>query len=712
MKGPSARGHQKRLATCILVVSLITACSSVPRQRDVELHQQPPITSANPDAQRRFDAAIGTLEAGKYDEAAEAFRLLGAEFSDDAIAPMAELYVARAQMGDIAAAARGPATSRPQADEALRLLVMLMGDRDIDDRIRFAAQAYYSLELALRAQHDEALLALQGYAGPSISPAVLAKDRLAVWPLVAESLYRGGRSVDALAALGRLFEAAQDVAGPADGGEFAPLIDVDRRDSIEPRLLSLLHYARSRGFELAEGLSDVQLQEFLAADAPFLRAAAGWGLLRRQIGAGPAEAQRVAMEDLFNHVASDFVRIDATERAAEISLHLAAIGGPRRLAIGALVPLTGPNRALGNRALAGMLLAQRAFHTTGEPAVTLVIQDSSGDLPAAFEALVGQGVHAIVGPLDASLAAEVSRLATSHKIPVLSMVAENPGAHESASLDDARVYAFRNFINAAAEARAAARLSFDSLQDRRAAVIYPDIGYGRMMAQAFAREFRELGGQVVVELAYDRARSDFVQTAKRVAAAAPDAVYIPDTAAKVGELTAFLANENVWGHEASRRPTPKAKRIFVHYLGTSMWHDPILLRQAASYVNGALFPAWFSPAFSSEESQAFSSRFQAVYARAPDNFEAFAYDSVLRLRALLLDRGINRPDGLRDALANDEPFKGATGSFHFDGHGEPVRKLRFLTVQGTTLVEFPLSVPTTTPARTSAGPIGNAAEGR
>ncbi len=688
MKGFFTHRNRGRLLLLVLAASLLTACSTVPRKRSVELQSLPPITAANADAQRRFDAAVKALEEGRYAEAEEGFLLIGAEYPDDAIAPMAELYVARAQMGNLEKASAGEQRSAGTR----QMLVSLMNDESVDDRVRFAARAYYSVDLALAGEQAQALEALQVYPGASISPAVLKGDRLYVGALIAESLFVTGRHEDALLAFERLFQDVREKVGYASV-ESRP--DALQEEAAEPQLdpdaHSVLQYARARGFESGERLKDSVAQEFLASDVPFLRAAAGWGLLRRQLQHATEDSQRAAMEELFNHVAADFIRIDAAERAAELSLQLAAIGGPQRLVIGALVPLSGPNRVVGSRALAGMLLAQRAFYESGEPSVTLVIQDSYAGVEAGFEALANQGVAAIVGPLDAAHGETVSRLASARKIPVLSMVAEPLPAQEN---PEQEIYTFRNFIHAAAEARAAARASFEHMEDRRAAILYPDIGYGRMMAAAFAEEFRSLGGQVVLEHAYDRASSNFVATAKRVASAKPDAVYIPDSPGKVAELSAFLANENIWGFSPKQRKSARSQRTYVHYLGTSMWHDPVLLRQSSNYLEGALIPVWFSPALSAQESQEFASRFQSVYGRSPDNFEAFAYDSVSRLRALLLDRGLSRPDALRDALASDEAFRGATGSFVFDEQGEPVRRLRFLTVQQGQMAEYPLSVQT------------------
>ncbi|MFU8803078.1 MAG: penicillin-binding protein activator [Bradymonadaceae bacterium] len=671
----------------LLLLVFLSSCASITRQRGVPLEEQSPIRAASPEAQARFDAALTDLEEGRYTEAAESLRLIQAEFPDDAIATLAELYIGRASMGKVwwsVDAGDEEAPAYAGNDDALRLFAALMRDRDIDGRIRYGAQTYYALELALRGQIEEGLLALKDYPSPSPSPVVLDSDRPHILPLISESLYRAGRGADALEALGRLFDS---VHTEHDSLDQEPALEEGSAEveAFPTTQVSLVAYARGRSFEIAESLlSEVEQHELLTSASPLLRAATAWGIIGAALAGEPEEEEREAMIDLFNTVASDFVRIDAAERAAELSLRLASIGGPRRLVIGALLPLTGPNRVVGRKALAGMLVAQSAFHHHGRPEVTLVFQDSHGDVVAAFEALRGQGVSAIIGPLDAKRSRQVADAARDHGIPIISLAADRLAADE----DTQAPLLFRNFIQASAEARAMAKIAFEELENRRAAVIYPDIGYGRTMSEAFSRAFRELGGQIVVETSYDRTSSDFAGLARRVAEVKPDAIFIPDTAGKVAELTAFLAQENIWGHAPVKRQSARAQRTFVHYLGTSLWHDPTLLRQAASYIDGALVPAWFSPTFNNALGHDFHRRFEAIYGRSPQDFEAFAYDSVALLRHLMADRGLERPEAIREALSARNAREGVTGTYYFDARGEPSRGLRFLQVSGSEWAVF------------------------
>lgn len=367
---------------------------------------------------------------------------------------------------------------------------------------------------------------------------------------------------------------------------------------------------------------------------------------------------------------------------------VASLAGPERVVLGALLPLTGPNRAVGRRALAGMLVAQRSFHVASEPSVTLIIEDSHGDVVGGYERLVQAGALAVVGPLQTSQARELVGPSGERGVPVLALTAESVGDMEDGGA------VFRNFLSAHAEAQAAARVAFEQIGDRRAAVVFPDMGYGQTMAQAFAAEFRSLGGEIVAEIAYDRQSSDYVDVARRVARARPETIFLPDTGGKVAELTAFFAQENVWGLAPDQRPPARSNRIHVHYLGTSLWQDPMLLRQAASYVEGAVIPAWFSTVFTEAESRRFAGVYEAIYERRAEHFEIFAHDSVLHLRELLLDRGVSGTQGVREALSGGAWIDGAAGTYRFRSDGEPQRNLRFLRVRGGEWVVYGHAVET------------------
>lgn len=692
----------------LLVVAV--GCSSTPTTGTSE--QAPPIQPQSPEVQAEFDDAIALLEEGRWNRAREELRLMQAEHTGDPASDLAELYIARSHLGDLDEQFGVGEPVGGVDGEVFSLLEPLAESVIVDERIRYAAQGYLAVARALNGDIDGALRELVDYPGPSLSPVVLEGDGAWMWALIAEGLSQQQRSEEALAAWGSLYD---EIATVADEKPRAELIEATAIASLgdlsggdaggdSPEPSARLDLATSRAFSVAEKLDDEAIHRSLSGESPLVRAAAGWAFIHHRLTEADGaidESMSDTLQEIFNDVSDDFVAIGETDRISELSVALGAVAGPRRLVIGALVPLSGQNRSVGRQALTGMMLAKRAFHTAGEPSVTLVVEDSATGVVDAYRRLVDEGVQAVVGPLGGAEVRQLSDAVREHRVPVMTLAAEAAGsADDSASRatdeerpDRQRAWMYRNFVDSIAEARAAAYIAYERLGDRSAVVVHPDIGYGRMMSQAFADEFRSRGGRILDELEYDRDRSDYVDLAERVAGLQPEAIFLPDTGSKVAELSAFFAQAQIWGNDP-HEARPNDNRVWVHYLGTSLWQDPVVTHQAGSYVDGAVVPAWYSPLFEEPETRQFASSYEAVYGRDADQFAVFAYDSVERLRQLLVDRGASEPEQIQQALEREGLESGATGRFHFGGDGRPHRELRYLTVDDSAWSIFDYTVMT------------------
>lgn len=662
---------------------LAVGCSSSSTATNGDPKPAPPIESESPDVQKQFDEAYGLMKAGEWEEAREQFRLLQAEHSGDDTAALAELYIARTLLEDMDAAFSSHEASEGTSvdSEVFSLLESLVDSGTADDRIRFGAKSYLAVAHALTADTEQALAVLEDYPGTSLSPTVLAVDRRWIWPLIAEGLTKADRHAEGVVAWGKLHALLREEAETDVGDD-----EVEEREWFaELDLPPQADLAITRAFEAESHLTERDAQSFLGHDYALVRAVGSWTLIRHELDGDPGPQTLETLQEVFNETSPDFLTIGAADRASELSTGLAGLAGPDRLVIGALVPLRGANRAVGYRALSGMLVAQRSFHAAGEPGITLIIENSQDDVVEAYGRLADEGALAVVGPLRAEETEALAEVVAEYGVPVISTAAEriprhrSPDDAEEGDADEEATFLFRNFVDSIAEARAAARLAFEEMGDRRAAVVYPDLAYGRTLADAFIEEFRSLGGEVVADVEYEREASDFVQTARQVAAGQPEAVFLPDTGAKVAEISAFFAQENLWGisPEASR---PDDGRIHVHYLGTRLWQHPVLLHQADSYVEGAVIPAWYSSQFDDPDARRLAGGFAAIYDGEADDFVAFAYDSINNLRSLFLDRGAADRESIVELLGQGEWIRGATGQYSFGDDGQPRRELRYLTV--------------------------------
>ncbi len=611
----------------IILVAFFVGCSSTPKRGDTV--QKDPIKASSKEAQAQFDAALAALERGEFDSADEQFRLLQAEYPNDPIAQVAELYLARAGLRNW--------ESTPAA-EYLSVFAGLADDTNVDSRIRFAAAVY--LAGSTMVDRDAAMDHLKDYPGPSLSPAVLKRDRLMAWSVLTEAFSKAGRRADAIHALSKGFN-----------------------DSIQAEEgLAFQSYARARAFNIVQQLSSSELAEMVNdRDSVFLRAVAGYELVRRGEGA-----------DIETRVRGELVSIGANEKAQSLKPPKAEV---KPSVVGIVVPTTGANAAVGKRALNAAMLAVGAI---GQPRGNTTLKVVDANQPAeAIKTQLGDAI-AFVGPLDQGQAAELAPWARDEQKVMLAPVAKLPTPVET-------TWAFRNFISPELEPVAIAKAAV-SAGTPQVVILRPNIGYGTKMATAFTEALVAAGGEVVAEYEYDRASTDYTDLAKKVAKLKPQAVFIPDTDQKVAEVTAFLANANIWGRSVTA--TRKSKRIEVVYLGTSLWQRPDLIRRAGTYVAGAIIPVWSSSAFDTPQTKRFFGEYAEVYGDTPGDIEAFVFDSVALLRSTLEDQGLSEPESLRAAMQGQASYTGVTGAARFDIRGEPLREPRLVEIAKGTFVPF------------------------
>lgn len=633
---------KRRLLTILLVACALAlvACGNKNKRKPINNET---IRAIDAEAQRIFDEGVAALEQEQWATAIEKFHVVQSTYPDDPIATVAELYAGRAGLQVLSVLA--PAESTPNVDEGSLASLAQLAAGKVDERVKWGAASYYAAGLATLGRHFEASAALADYPSPALSPVVLEPDRPAVQALIAEGLLGAARYEDAVHAYAGLWHltATEDTRA----------------------------FAKSRGFEAAARLGEAKLVDARGHDSEFVRGVMGAVLLERRAHVA-SDDETAALQQLLRELAPDLATIGEPDRLESISAVLASRRPPQRLAIGVALPLSGQGAAAGRAALDGALVAVDAYDADAAT-TTLVFADSaSADAKAEVAKLKVAGVAAIIGPLDHAKQASWASAANDAEIPLFALTAKPLG-------DAAGDWGFRWFIDPESEARAVARVALKDQGDSRIVVLKPGLAYGRQSAEWFVAEAQAGGATILLDEEYDRSKTDYSRLAARVAKLRPDAIFIPDTATKVGEISAFLAQANVWGIDGTRRPDPGAKRVQVHYLGTSLWKDGALLRQARSYIAGALIPAWSSGVFDDDVSRQFAADFTAAAGREPSDMAAFSADAVRFVRQAFAT-GATDPLSIRDLALRPTLTRGITGPTRFGNNGEAIRILRFLTV--------------------------------
>jgi len=614
------------MRTLVVAALLLAACP-----RSFNPHETGLPTSGAQEAKGRFETARAHFARDAHN--ADEFEAIVHDYPDDPIAPYAELYAGMAshKLGDDAG--------------AVTRLEKLEGDPKAPDEVRQRARFWLGIADAAVGKSAEALKLLAPFDGKVDSAEQGELDAA----LATASAAQGD-----LAGALRHYDAFFRVARPAERAyvtsQVGALVDKLPNDQIPPR------------YEAADknGPACALLGRRYAA------------LLRAQ---GQSErAQRVLDESARARAA---IGLPEEEAAAENGVE------PQR--IGAILPLSGKRRLVGEAAARGVGLAAGTFDRgagagiaeEGVPRPFEVTVEDAGDgkgrAGAAIDQLAAAGVIGAVGPVDKDAADEAARRAEALGLPLVTLdVAETGGPGSP--------YVFRAVIPVEVRARALAGWAL-AHGARRFAILAPDIPYGARARAAFEKEVVAGGGQIVSNETYKKDATMFVEPVGRVAKQGFDALFIPDTAARIELVAPQLAVADLVVQPLGGKKPKRGRPIML--LATAEAVGPKFLKGSGRYTLGAAFAPGFYPDADDPRIGAYVARFRQAYGDDPTWLDAYAYDAALLLRSAV-EAGARDRAGVAAALAAigpRNPVAGLTGDLAFDGsHGRADRGFLFTVV--------------------------------
>lgn len=378
--------------------------------------------------------------------------------------------------------------------------------------------------------------------------------------------------------------------------------------------------------------------------------------------------------------------------------------------IGAILPLTGKNAGIGQRALAALRLGLGL--TESSPQLSLALYDSQGrpELAAAGvqKLLKDNGVIAIFGGLSAKEALVIAEKADFFEVPFFSF-------SQKSGLTDNFDFTFRNAVTAEMQVDTLAEFSFQKLSLKRYAILYPNDAYGVEFANKFWDQVLARGGVVTAAQTYDPKSSDLnnlvqkmvgtfyaedradevraklkelkLKKAKKEASSAKrnsrenevaenilepivdfDAIFIPDGGRALGQAMAFLKSNDI--HNLT-------------YLGTNLWNTPDLVRRAGTHDERLFFVDTESTVSEKTTSSDFYKKYFALNQEEPQLLEAQTYEAAKIVRELI-GSGATSRDSVASQLRSMGRRSGAYGEIRMNNNKELERDLTILTVnQGT-----------------------------
>lgn len=299
-----------------------------------------------------------------------------------------------------------------------------------------------------------------------------------------------------------------------------------------------------------------------------------------------------------------------------------------------LVPLTGPNAAVGQSIANAAALA---LADTGGKDLRITNYDTAPGAAAAAAKALADGNGLLLGPLLAEDVRAVSAEAATAHVPVIAFSNDSTVASDNVWLLGFSPVQSIDRVVRYARSKGLTRF----------AGLIPQGSYGRNASGILIRSVEAAGGTVVVMQNYDRSPASLQTAITRLAKVKYDALLIADSG-RIAVRTAPLITKAAGGP--------------VRLLGTELWNAEPGLSAAP-----AMAGAWFA-SVDDETFGQLATRYRARYGRSPYRLASLGYDAVLLTARVAKDWKRNDPFPL-DKLSDQGGFAGVDGAFRFsDGH--------------------------------------------
>ncbi len=280
--------------------------------------------------------------------------------------------------------------------------------------------------------------------------------------------------------------------------------------------------------------------------------------------------------------------------------------------------------------------------------------------------IVEDEIIALIGPNRSSHAVVVGPIAQQHGIPMITTTATNPNVTSAGN------FVFMASFTDSFQGAVMAQFAKSDLNISTAAVITQkgDL-YTEGISEFFARNFSEIGGEIVANETYEGDTSDFTTQLTKIAAAKPDALFI----AGFVQATSLITQQ---ARAISLRNADGEPTVF---LGADAWDSELLYGNPDAEVEGSFFSGHFSPETDAPTARAFVDAYKSIYDVTPTGGVGVSYDAVKLLFEAVERAGSLDPEKIRDQLATTENYIGATTIASYDANRHPTKSAVIFTIK-------------------------------
>jgi len=338
------------------------------------------------------------------------------------------------------------------------------------------------------------------------------------------------------------------------------------------------------------------------------------------------------------------------------SMEPAPLNGDR-MALGAILPLSGPYEEFGDRILDSLLLAGGFFDAKREAPVELYLEDAQMKPEKARRALSELADHrhvlAVIGPTSSEESYAAAEEAEKRGIPLITLT-------RNQDITGVGRYIFNALPSTRNQMRHLVRYALIQKRMNKIAVFYPDVPAGRDSAEFFRDEMKKRGEKTTRFMSYAANNADHsaeieILTGQKttdthvvkIPQQIPfEALFIPDSVPQVSRIVSQLVSYHVTGFQ------------LLSYGG---WNMPDEVMTHRDLFEGSIFVDGYFPHGAILESAEFADYFYEAYDREADSLDAYVYDAMaMTLKIIGAAKGPTR-DRLRRDLAGMSGYRGVRG---------------------------------------------------
>lgn len=332
--------------------------------------------------------------------------------------------------------------------------------------------------------------------------------------------------------------------------------------------------------------------------------------------------------------------------------------------LGVLAPLTGEVSVYGVAAKNGIDLAINEINAAGGvlgKQIELMVEDEKGDVAEAvngYNKLMSKGMVALLGDVTTKPTIAVAELAAADGLPMVTAT----GTGLSITTYGPNV--FRTCFTDPFQGKIMAKFAAETLKAKNIAIIYnTSDDYSTGLVASFEEMAATKGLTIVAKEGYGGDDKDFKAQLTKIAAAKPDALFVPDYYSKVS-LIATQAREV--GYEGAM-------------LGADGWDGVFGTLDAANKtaVNNSYISNHYSAQDTDPKVADFVTAFTGKYNETPNSFAALGYDTAYMMVQAIEAAGSTDSQAIVDALKAIE-FSGVTGNITFDENNNPIKDATIL----------------------------------